>query len=198
MDPQKTSLELLKGLGELHNNSAWQHFDTLYRPMLIRFTLRLGLTQDEADEVAQRTEIALHTALQHGQYDHTKGKFRNFLLGIARHVVQDLYTERSRQPIQASQRTSIGQVLSMLSDPDASQMDSDGDWQASVLKACLRRAAQQFSSRDMQVFDMLVVQDLPADQVIRQFELSRDAVYQIKHRILKFITEVKKDIERLG
>jgi RNA polymerase sigma factor (sigma-70 family) len=195
MDPYKTSLTLVEKLREEHNDNAWKRYDVLYRPMLLKFAIRLGLDQNDAEEAAQRTSIAVYTALRQGQYDRSKGKFRTWLLGIARHVIADLYAERARQPAPITGQAGAANVLAVLRDPDSSSTAWEDEWHAHLLAVCLRRAEQQFSSRDIRVFEMLAVQGIPVGQVAQQNQMSHSAVYQVKHRVLKFIANLKGSLD---
>ncbi|MBN1347387.1 MAG: sigma-70 family RNA polymerase sigma factor [Phycisphaerae bacterium] len=195
MTAERTSLTLLAGLRDPANAEAWQRFDALYRPMLVRFGLRLGLDPTDADEAAQRTSVSFCKAYQQGQYDPDKGKFRNWLFGIARHEICDLHTERAKQPISPGQRSSIADALSLLSDPDSLTKVWDREWQEYVLSVCLRRAKQNFTSRDMRIFELLTLNRLAVKQVAQDETLSPDAVFKIKHRVLKFMSQVKVEVE---
>ncbi len=198
MDSTKTSLTLLQALCDPTDSTAWERFDACYRPMILRFAGRLGLDQDGAEEVAQRTTVAVYKSVQQGRYDRTRGRFKDWLLGIARHVIADFLNERARQPISASQRTSIAHALSALGETESPSIIWEREWERHILTICLERADQQFSSRDMRIFKMLALQGLSVDSVTKEMGVSRGSVYLIKHRILKFIGEVKEDFERVG
>jgi RNA polymerase sigma-70 factor (ECF subfamily) len=194
-DPHKTSLTLLEKLREEHNDSAWKRYDDLYRPMLLKFALRLGLDQNDAEEMAQRTSIAVYTALQEGEYDRKKGKFRTWLLGIARHVIADMCAERAKEPASIARQDGGANVLALLRDPGSSSTAWEDEWQAHLLAVCLRHAERHFSSRDMRIFEMLAVQGMPAGRVARENQMSPSAVYQVKHRVLKFVADRKASLE---
>ena len=194
MDSSSTSLTLLAGLLDPKDQAAWEQFDASYRPMLVRFGLRLGLAREDAGEAAQRTAVAVCRAFRQGQYDRKKGRLRSWLLGIARHEIADLCKERDRQPTPVSERSSIADAVALLSDPETLSALWEREWQEHALGLCLQRAKQQFSSRDMRIFEMLAFKRMSADQVSREMDVSRAAVYLVKHRVLKFIVEVKGDL----
>jgi hypothetical protein len=52
-DVPTTSNALLQALFDTHNGATWRLFDARYRPILLRFARRLGLSTDDAADVAQ-------------------------------------------------------------------------------------------------------------------------------------------------
>ncbi len=197
MDSGNTSLTLLRGLGDPNNSAAWERFDAIYRPMLVKFGLHLGLDPTDAEEAAQRTTVAFCRAFQEGKYDQNKGRFRNWLLGIARHEISDLRAERARQPMTPAQRSSINDALALLSDSESLSSIWEREWRDHILSLCLQRAKRSFTQRDIRVFEMLTGERMSADQVAQQMGMKPAAVYQVKHRILKFMGEVKAELENI-
>lgn len=188
---------MLHGLGDPDNTAAWEQFDAIYRPMLVKFGLHLGLDPTDAEEAAQRTTVSFCRAFREGKYDKSKGRFRSWLLGIARHEISDLRAERARQPLTPAQRSSINDLLAILSDQESLSSAWDKEWRDHILSLCLQRAKQAFTQRDIHIFEMLTSEGMTAEQVAKAMDMKPDAVYQVKHRILKFMGEVKAELENL-
>ncbi len=198
MSPYKTSFSLLRGLSDTDNQAAWQRFDSLYRPMLHKFCLRLGLDNDSAEDATQRAEFALYKAMQEGLYDPKKGKFRSWLFAIARNQVRDLCAERLKQPLSTGQRSSVDGAYTYASDPQTMATLWEQQWQEHVLNVCIERTRRTFSKRYLRVFDLLTFERIGADEVARKMDMTCDAVYQIKHRVLQFMRGVRAELESDG
>jgi len=195
MSTWRTSLTMLADLGDPSNRAAWEQFDATYRPMLMGFGRHLGLDPNDADEAAQRATIAFCESFQQGKYDRDKGRLRNWLLGIAQHEIANLHAERARQPIPASQRSSLDAAFSRLRDPQSVSLVWERQWQEHVLSVCLQQAGQNFTSRDLRIFEMLTTDQLGTNQVADKMDLTPAAVYKVKYRVLEFIGEVKAELE---
>ena len=53
-----TTTAMLEGLRDPGNETVWRDFDERYRPVLIGFAQRLGLTAADAEDAAQETLLA--------------------------------------------------------------------------------------------------------------------------------------------
>lgn len=76
------------------NRGSLDRVASLYRPPVVNFALRQGLTADEAEDAAQETLVRLFTVLQGA--DPSKGKFRSLVLGVARNVIFEAFRKRGK------------------------------------------------------------------------------------------------------
>src|SRR5215510_6353202 len=76
--------------------TAWREFDHDYAPLLRNVARKAGLTDAEADEVAQETLIAV--AKKIGEFKHAgnRGSFRAWLYQQARWRIADQFRARAR------------------------------------------------------------------------------------------------------
>lgn len=163
--------------------------------MLVGFGRKLGLDRHDAEEAAQRTVVAFCQAYGKGQYDPQKGRFKNWLLGIAHHEIADLCKEKARQPLFGNQPSSIGDAFQAISDPGSLSEIWEQEWRAYVVRCCFDMAKQRFTSRDVQIFQMLTTGQRPISQVAEEMQMSYTAVRHVKHRVLTFMREEESRIE---
>ena len=69
MDIDRTTTALLEGLFDSDNELAWSHFDARYRPIVIAFARKLGLSESDAGDVAQETILQFLKEYKEGKYD---------------------------------------------------------------------------------------------------------------------------------
>jgi DNA-directed RNA polymerase specialized sigma24 family protein len=105
-----TNTYLLVGLKDSANERVWAEFCARYRPVLLSFARRLGLTEDDAQDAAQETLQAFADGYPPGQYARDKGGLRNWLYGIARNQIHLLRRrdERQRAATEAEIEPAIG------------------------------------------------------------------------------------------
>src|SRR5437870_2511314 len=91
-----TRPSLLARLKDWSQQTAWRDFDHDYAPLLRNVARKAGLTDAEADEVAQATLIAV--AKKIGEFKHAgnAGSFRNWLYQQARWRIADQFRARAK------------------------------------------------------------------------------------------------------
>ena len=79
-----TSTTLLDGLKDQGNAPVWSEFCTRYRPVIVAFARRLGMSEDDAQDAAQEALITFAAAYREGKYSRDKGRLRSWLLTLAK------------------------------------------------------------------------------------------------------------------
>jgi RNA polymerase sigma factor (sigma-70 family) len=69
--------------------NAGNAFVSRYRPPLLAFLVREGLSTNDAEDVAQEVFLRLFDSNLLLEADRNKGRFRNYLLGITNNVVRE-------------------------------------------------------------------------------------------------------------
>jgi RNA polymerase sigma-70 factor (ECF subfamily) len=190
----QSSSELLARIADGEDRSAWKHFDSRYRPIVLRLAVRLGLPQHDAEDAAQDALAAFLEGFRAGRYDREKGRLKNWLLGIARNKIADLFADRMRQPMRPGEPSTGDGVLAMVCDEHTMSSIWEGEWRAAVLQECLAQARMHFSSRDVSIFERLTVLGQPPDEIAESLAVSRNAVYLAKHRVLDYMRRVKDKV----
>jgi len=191
----RTSLTLLESLQRGQDETVWRHFDALYRPIVTNFALRLGLQAPEAEDAAQRTIIAVSRRLAQNGYDRKRGRFRNWLLGIAKFEIADVCAERARQPLLASQRSGIEAILENMRDPESFSDIWEQEHQKHMIGECFKSIRAQFSPRDVKIFEMLTIRAMATAEVAKKVGLSPPAVRQVKHQVLQYMRSLLAELD---
>lgn len=191
-----TSIALLDGLHDPANAEMWQEFDARFRPLLVSFGCRLGLSGEDAADVAQETLLHFVRDYRAGKYDRSRGRLGAWLMGIARHRLMDA------RRMKAARREIRGESA-IVGLPEESQFSAawDAECRQVVLEEALREMAQssRITKQTMQAFRMHVVEQVPAEEVAGRLKTSIGAVYLAKHRCLRRLRETMETLnERFG
>src|SRR5437868_6659797 len=91
-----TRASLLARLQDWNEQTAWREFDHNYAPLVRNVARKAGLSDAEADEVAQETLIAV--AKKIGEFKHAgnRGSFRAWLYQQTRWRIADQFRARAR------------------------------------------------------------------------------------------------------
>lgn len=176
------------GLKDHANSRVWTEFCARYRPVLVAFGRRLGLSEDDAQDAAQETLLAFADAYRRGQYARDKGRLRAWLCGIARNQIHQLQRCGHRRPhsVDPDHKT---RLLEAVSDEDDLAVIWEDEWRKRLIQACLDEARRHLGDQTVQAFVLFVLQEWPADQVASRLGLSRNAVFKAKRRVLSHMRE---------
>ena len=84
-----TDGSLLRRLSEDGDEASWRRFHETYGRLLHAVARRAGLTDAEAQDVAQETIIDMSRQMPGFRYDRARGRFKNWLLTIVRRRISN-------------------------------------------------------------------------------------------------------------
>jgi RNA polymerase sigma factor (sigma-70 family) len=189
-----TTTQLLEDLKTTHDESAWAEFCSHFQPVVIKFARKLGLSNVEAEDAAQETMTAFFKAFKEGKYDKDKGRLSNWLFGIAKRVILNL---RGRQPLEKliADKTTGTSFWDMVQDDRTLGRTWELEWRQMVLKRCLEQVRQEFDPKVFGAFRNYAIDQFAIEEVCQRFDMSPNAVYIAKSRILSRLRELKRQYE---
>lgn len=182
----RTTTRLLDALRDYSNEPAWEHIDSRYRPVLAGLARRLGLSEAEADEVAQQSLAEFVRAFREGRYDRTKGRLSSWILGIAHHIT--LNTIRQGRRAAAFGAAALAEI------PDEDTLRSI--WEDERDRAILARALGMLrdesavEDRTLLAFELFAIRGVPVSEAATRCGMSADQVYVAKSRVTKRLREL--------
>jgi RNA polymerase sigma-70 factor (ECF subfamily) len=189
-----TRPSLLARLKDWSHQTAWREFDHDYAPLVRNIARRAGLTDAEADEVAQETLIAV--AKNIGEFEHAgnRGSFRAWLYQQARWRIADGFRVRVRASRGAGDAATRDEsFLLEISDAQPVEVDPvferlwDAEWKAHIHLTALARVKRQVSARQFQLFDIHVLQGLSVRSAAEAAGTTMAAVYMAKSRVARLV-----------
>ena len=195
MDIDRTTTALLEGLFDSDNELAWSHFDARYRPIVIAFARKLGLSESDAGDVAQETILQFLKEYKEGKYDRERGRLRSWLIGIARFRIAGVYRKK------ASKREYRGESA-MVTLPE-NEADLDQVWDTERRTVILQAAFKELQNttktddRNMRAFEMLVFNQIPVTAVCDELGMTAQQAYMAKSRTAKRLKDIIDRIEEL-
>ena len=206
-----TSTTLLRDLANDSQHARWSEFVTRYRPMMEAF-MRERFPSLDADDVIQETLIAVWAALPSYRYaPEEKGYFHNYLTGILRNkALRQLHREQRQAEITDEMRRSRGDAPQCLANGGRArstsapqgviQGDDEQSWRETLVEIALRQLMndESIQSRTRQVFLRVVVNGEKPDDVAAAFGIERNAVDQIKNRMMQRLRKIVAELEEVG
>ena len=190
----RTTTALLEGLTDPADQETWRAFDARFRPILVGFGRRLGLTPEDAADAAQETLASFVRAYRGGKYQRERGRLRSWLIGIARHCVRDVQQARAAR----ARERGISAVADL---PDEARMTQiwEAECEQEILRHSLAELRRQTKTdeRTIRAFEMVAFGGQRAADVAAALDMTANDVYLAKHRCLKRLREIVAELEDL-
>lgn len=166
--------------------------------------LRERFPSVDADDVIQETLVAVWAALPSYRYaPEEKGHFHNFLTGILRNkALRQLGASRRQAEIAEKVREDVpsdGRAGAPRT-PLGTMSDEEQSWRETLVEIALRQLMndESIQSRTRQVFLRVAVNGEKPDDVAAAFGIERNAVDQIKNRMMPRLQKIVADLEKAG
>ncbi len=190
-----TEIRLIRRLANVDDHPAWTAFVARYQPPIWRAARRAGLTEAEAEEVVQKTFIAVHRSL--ATYQPERGRFRTWLGGIVRHRILEQHRERRRwpQPLGREADTLAAGEPSGSEPPGEPYLPFEEEAERELDARAWERLKEVISPAHWQVLRDLVLLKYTPAEVGQKYGFRRGTVYVIKLRCLPKLRAVRRQLE---
>jgi len=189
----KTRITLIDKLKDPEDNAAWQDFHDLYGNLIISWARRLGASDALAQDILQESMITLLRLMQTFEYDTDRGSFRSFLKTITRRRTIDAFRREGKYVSFEDDLDSLDFDKCESTSPDSPEMDNI--WLREVLEKALKLAFEKIDQKTYKAFCMYVLDELPAEEVLRRINIKRTGtLYQQKSRFLVILKNTFFDL----
>lgn len=189
-----TTTQVLEDLKESNDILAWTSFRDHFYPVIFNFAKTLGLSAADAEDAAQETMLAFLKAFRNGKYDREKGQFSHWLFGVSRRVILNFRKRLPRKHFIVDNTTGTS-FWDMVADENTVRQTWDTEWRYMVLERCLRQARRELDQKVFNAFELYALSQKPVDEVCRILDMSRNAVYIAKSRVLSKLRQLQRDFE---
>lgn len=193
-----TTSTILEKLHDFDNRSAWDRLVSRFRTPIVSFALRMGLRQPDAEDVAQEALMAFAESYRAGKYDPTCGRLSDWLFGIAYRQLLSLRKRLGRREKTVASNGEATSFWSGLPDEQEATRSWNEEWARAVLQQCLQQVRMEVEPTTFHAFELTALVKRPAAEVAGELEISRNAVFIAKHRVLKRLRELQEAYERVA
>lgn len=193
-----TRATLIQRLKNWQDQASWQDFFDTYWKLIYGLARKLGLGEEDAQDVVQETMVSVAHHMPNFKYDPKVGSFKSWLRQLIRWRISDHLRRRgpAMMSIQVETETEESSVMKEL--PDHSRPIEDfyeQEWQKNLLDAAVARVKRKLDPKRYQIFDLYVNRDWPPEKVAAALNIPVDQVYMAKHRITEMIKDEAKRLE---
>jgi RNA polymerase sigma factor (sigma-70 family) len=184
-----TRPSLLVRVRDVRDAGAWTAFVDVYAPLVYGFGRRRGLQDADAADLTQEVMGEVVRSIREFEYQPARGRFRDWLLLIARRRLFRFFERRARRGEEHGQ----AEVLVQAEDetPDAEWNDAFSD---RVLQVALQRIQPDFEPITWRAFERVWLENRSATETAVELSIKIQLVYKAKSRVLKRLTAEVEEI----
>lgn len=201
-DSLQTHASLLVRLRDLDDSDSWAEFYRTYERVVRGLARKRGLTDPEAEEVAQDVFKRIAETIHTFERAPRAGSFRRWLYQLARWRADDKLRERGRidvEPMHDRSGTGSSSRAHHVAAPDDVEQNLEIEARRQLLKAALDRLARRLPPRDLQIFQLLALEEWTAAKVAQFLGVTPSLVYVVRHRVAQQLrTEIELIQKRLS
>lgn len=178
-------MTLLARLRDPADEAAWLCFESRYRSLIVRFSVRQGMQAADAEDVAQAVFASLLSAMRGFRFDATRGRFRDYLFRAVRNEIF-LQSSRLRRPnagkadlFHDGRGTSKGSDARVA---DVSQQVFEDEWINHHMRLAFETVRQTHAVESIAIFEQLL-SGQTVTVIAAQFSTTEQAVHKVKQRI---------------
>ncbi len=192
-DSQLTRPSLLLRIRHPDDVAAWREFAEIYGPLVHRFARKQGLQDADAADLAQEVLYAVAGAIGRLNYDRQLGRFRGWLLTVARSKISNLFAKRKRQPQETGDSAVQESLQSIPSSSDEAYWDAE--YERRLFEWAAERVRPVCQETTWKAFWMTAVDGKDVKEVSQELGITVGAVYIAKSRVL---SRLKDQIQEIG
>ena len=189
-----TRSSLLSRLRNWDDGESWRDFFETYWRLIYSVCTRSGLAENDAQDVVQETVLSVAKQMPGFVYDPRKGTFKAWLLKITQRRIADHYLKNGRW--RAGCDAEAGGQMDQMIDSQAVGAGElwDEEWRHNLMLVAIKRVKARVQPKHYQIFDLAVMKEWPAKDIVETMHVSRAQVYLAKHRVSNL---VRQEAERL-
>jgi len=180
-----TSVSLLERLRRQPDDESWQRLVDLYTPLLRGWLRRHLVPHEDVEDLVQEVMAVLVRELPQFHYDRSRGSFRGWLRAITVNRLRMFWRARQSRPL-ATGDSDLARKLAELEDPHSALSQVwDREHDRHVANRLLEMVAAEFEAPTWHAFQRLVMDGAKPSAVAADLNISLNAVYLAKYRILR-------------
>lgn len=180
----ETNESLIVRVKDPANQTAWEEFERLYRPVIFRIARAKGMQHSDALDVVQQVLLAVASAIGSYEKANDQVRFRNWLSRVTRNAILKSLT---RQPWDRSPGGS--NMLDLLSEVPDADAATETLISLEYRRELFWRAADHVRAAVQEptwlAFELTVLKGMPIEQAAEALAMSIGSVYAARSRVMR-------------
>jgi RNA polymerase sigma-70 factor (ECF subfamily) len=173
---------------------AWTELVELYQPFVYHWLRRHDVGHHDAEELTQDVLSVVVRELPVFSHSGRTGAFRNWLRVITANRARGFWRAGKKRPTATGESAFLQMVGQLEDETSGLSRIWDLEHDQHVLRELLAKAAAEIEPATLVAFRRQVFEDIPAEQVAMELNLSVGAAFSAKARVLR---KLRKEAEGL-
>lgn len=195
--PPETRASLILRLPNAADAAAWEEFVDVYGPLVYRLARQRGLQPADSDDLVQEVLSSVARSVERWLENPDRGRFRAWLLRIARNTAINFLTRRKHRPIATGDDNA--QWLEQVAAPDARPSNESREFDLEYRREVFHWAAEQIreavSETTWRAFRMTSIEDRPIAVAAEELGVSVGSVYIARSRVMARLRQLVSQFE---
>ena len=189
-----TRASLILRLKDAEDVAAWDEFAAIYAPVIFRVATSRGFQAADAENLVQEVFLAVANSVANWLERDDRGRFRAWLLRIARNESIDMLTERATRPLGRDGSTADRDLANLPArDEFSSALDLEYDravfhWAAEQVRAAV-------SVQTWDAFWLTSIDGLSVNEVAERLNTRPGNVYVSRSRVMSRVKQLVQEYE---
>lgn len=179
----ETKISLILRLADRDDHEAWQHFETVYRPVVYKTARGKGLQDADAEDVVQQVMASVARALEKRPHDKQRAKFRTWLYRVTHNAI--INAIQRRKPDRGAGDTHVLDQLKQVPLSMAESQMMDSAYQRSVFQWAAERIKAEFQEDTWQAFWITMVDNVSCEAAAEQLGKQIGSIYAARSRVVR-------------
>jgi len=188
-----TSVSLLERLRDRSDQAAWRRFHDVYDPLIRRWLMRRGVSQQDADDVTQEVMEVAFNQLPDFQHNGRVGALRAWLRRVVANRLKTFWRQQNRQA--KAMGDDYGEMAEQLAD-EKSQLSRawDEEYQRALCERLLELAESDFQQQTMEAFKRVALKGQKPAHVAQSLGITANAVRIAQSRVMRRLRELSEGL----
>jgi RNA polymerase sigma-70 factor (ECF subfamily) len=193
--PPETRASLILRLRNPADVAAWDEVVSVYGPLVFRMARRRGLQPADADDLVQEVFSAVARQVGDWVLRPDRGRFRAWLLQIARNIAVNLLTRKPFGAIGVGGDEAEGWLEEIPEQVDELSSQFDVEYRREVFRWAAEQVRESVARTTWQAFQLTHVEDVSIADAALQLGISVGNVYIARSRVMKRLRELAEKFE---
>lgn len=192
----KTRASLILRLPDAADAAAWDELVSIYGPLVYRMALRRGLQPADADDLVQDVFVAVGKSVSQWLDRSDRGKFRAWLLRIARNIAVNFLTRR-RHPIGDGGSEALDRLAKVPAPEDLVSSEFDLEYRREEFRRAADLVQEAVTQTTWQAFWLTHVEGRSVAEVAEQLGTTAGNIYIGRSRVMSRLKVLTKKFEEV-
>jgi RNA polymerase sigma-70 factor (ECF subfamily) len=184
-----TRASLILRLQDAEDVAAWDEFAAVYGPVIYRVAIGRGFQAADAENLVQEVFLAVANSVSKWLEREDRGRFRAWLLRIARNEAVDMLNERATRPL-GRDGSAAEQILADLPARDELSSALDLEYERNVFRWAAEQVRDSVARHTWDAFWLTSVEGLPVAEASTRLNTRPGNIYFARSRVMARIKEL--------